>query len=404
MNRKIITVIVVALALMLVFTRIGVRRLTPEPVHVPETAPQEERKDETRGVVDQSENNDLTELPDQEAEMITFDELNFEITVIAENLEVPWEIIPLPDEDDWLISQRYGVVTSLQHGSVLSIDEVAHTGEGGLLGMTLHPEFRTNRFIYFYYTTQRAGGLMNRIVRFQYENQTFTNETLILDNIPGHRVHNGGRLAFGPDGFLYATTGDAAVTSLSQDLDNLAGKILRMTEEGDVPDDNPYENSFIYSYGHRNPQGLAWHPNFGTLFSSEHGPTRMDEINIIHPGKNYGWPEATCDDAPTEFEDPVSCYRDFTLAPSGMDFIDMERLDGTHLLVSGLRGGQIRHLSLDEDGIPKKEQPLFTDYGRIRTVRYHEGAVYFVTNNQDGRGNPAPNDDRMFRVDLIATQ
>ncbi len=398
MNRKILTVIVLLVVVALVFSRLGIRRLAPEPVHGPEEVELEVVENDEQQEPEQSENENDNET-DEEMEMLSFDALNFEVSVVAENLDVPWEIVPLPDEDDWLITQRGGLVTSLQHGDVMTIDEARHAGEGGLLGMALHPDFEENRRIYFYYTTQGADGPANRIVRFQYENQQFRNETLILDNIPGHQIHNGGRIAFGPDGYLYATTGDAAVTHLSQQRENLAGKILRMTEDGEVPEDNPFEGSLVYSYGHRNPQGLAWHPDNGTLYSSEHGPTRMDEINIILPGKNYGWPEVTCDAAPTEYEDPVSCYSDFTLAPSGMDFIDLEQLEGTHLFVTGLRGNQIRHLSLDDDGFPKEEQALFTDYGRIRTVRFHEDALYFITNNRDGRGNPASNDDRMFRVD-----
>lgn len=401
MNRKIVAAIAFLTVIALLFSRAGIWRLSPSPGNAPEEPEVEETEAEEneRETSEPEEGEDAEPAPEQET--FTFESITFDVSVVAENLEVPWEILPLPDEDDWLITQRGGLVTSLQHGDLIIIDEATHAGEGGLLGMELHPEFEENRSIYFYYTTRESTGPVNRIVRYQYENQTFSDETLILDNIPGHQIHNGGRIAFGPDGYLYATTGDAAEVHLSQQRDSLAGKILRMTDEGGIPADNPFEDSYIYSYGHRNPQGLAWHPDTEALYSSEHGPTRMDEVNIILPGKNYGWPEVTCDAAPTEYEDAVSCYSDFTLAPSGMDFLDIEGLEGSHLLVTGLRGNQIRHLSLDEEGMPIEEQALFTDYGRIRTVRFHEGSLYFITNNRDGRGNPAPDDDRMFRVDLI---
>lgn len=351
----------------------------------------------------------VTDVPEGEAnetesetvpEMFSFDDLDMEVTLMAENLEVPWEIIPLEDEDDWLIIQRNGEVISLNKGQLFSINGVTAVGEGGLLGMALHPSFSSNRQIYFYYTMRKSAGLVNRVVRYEFRNDALSGETMIIDDIPGHNVHNGGRIAFGPDGYLYITTGDAADTQLSQQTDSLAGKILRITDSGNIPADNPFAGSPVYSYGHRNPQGLAWHPVTGDLYASEHGPRSMDEVNLILPGRNYGWPVVTCDQAPTEFEDPVACYSGFTLAPSGMDFIDMEGLEGVHLLVAGLRGNQVRRLSLNEAGLPVEQEPLFTDYGRIRSVRVHEDSLYFITNNRDGRGTPVAPDDRMIRVTL----
>lgn len=333
-------------------------------------------------------------------EMFSFEDLDFEVAEMAENLEVPWEIIPLEDEDDWLIIQRNGEVLSLNKGQLFSINGVSAVGEGGLLGMALHPDFSSNRQIYFYYTMRKSAGLVNRVVRYEFRNDILSGETIIIDDIPGHSIHNGGRIAFGPDGYLYITTGDAGNTQLSQQTESLAGKILRITDTGGIPADNPFSGSPVYSYGHRNPQGLAWHPATGDLYASEHGPRSMDEVNLILPGRNYGWPVVTCEQAPTNYEDPVACYSEFTLAPSGMDFLDMEGLEGVHLLVAGLRGNQIRHLSLNENGLPMAQQPLFTEYGRIRSVRVYEGSLYFITNNLDGRGTPIATDDRMIRVTL----
>ncbi|MEK0348149.1 MAG: PQQ-dependent sugar dehydrogenase, partial [Nitrosopumilus sp.] len=156
----------------------------------------------------------------------------------------------------------------------------------------------------------------NRISRFVL-NDVLEEEFILLDNIPNARFHDGGRIKFGPDGKLYVTTGDATNPSSAQDVNSLAGKILRMNKDGSIPKDNPFEN-YVYSYGHRNPQGLAWHSITGELYSTEHGAARNDEINIIKPGKNYGWPMVEC--FGEGYENPIRCYKDFTLAPSGASF------------------------------------------------------------------------------------
>lgn len=399
-------VLIIILIVVLLIGWFGIRFLVPRMMFNPNDPAIEQSNEETDENQDfpdeteeQNEEADLPETNPVEA-LVSFDELKMETTVLAENLEVPWEIIPLEDEDDWLIIQRNGVVLTLKSGELFTLDGVSAVGEGGLLGAALHPEFNENRQVYFYYTTRTNAGLVNRVVRYAFRNEALSEETIIIDDIPGHNVHNGGRIAFGPDGYLYVTTGDAGNTALSQQTDSLAGKILRLKDNGDVPGDNPFSDSYVYSYGHRNSQGLAWHPVTGDLYASEHGPRSMDEVNLIQPGQNYGWPEVTCDQAPTDYEDPIACYSDFTMAPSGIDFIEMEALEGTHLLVAGLRGNQVRHLSLNEEGRPITQEPLFTEYGRIRSVRYHEGAIYFITNNRDGRGTPVDTDDRMIKVTL----
>lgn len=401
------TMFIIIFIIVLLTGWFGIRYLVPRMMFDPNDPALEQSNEET------NENQELpeteTEEPGEEAglpeidpdeEFVSFDELEMEITVLAENLEVPWEIIPLDDEDDWLIVQRNGEVISLKSGVLFTIEGVSAVGEGGLLGATLHPDFTENLQIYFYYTTNTNAGLTNRVVRYEFQNNVLSEETIIIDGIPGHSNHNGGRIAFGPDGYLYITTGDAGNTQLSQETDSLAGKILRLTDNGEVPGDNPFSGNPVYSYGHRNSQGLAWHPVTGELYASEHGPRSMDEVNLIQPGQNYGWPVVTCERAPTDYEDPIACYSDFTIAPSGMDFIEMETLEGTHLLVAGLRGNQVRLLSLDQEGLPITQEPLFTEFGRIRTVRYHEGAIYFITNNRDGRGTPIATDDRMMKVTL----
>ncbi len=346
-------------------------------------------------IVDDSEE---IEEDEHEPSRVSFDSLEFEAEVLQENLNIPWEIRYLHDEDDWLITQRSGELLSLNHGQVAVIDETAHIGEGGLLGMALDPDFNTNRYLYLYVTTDDGGQLINRILRYTYEDQALSERTMILDQIPGDSIHNGGRIAFGPDNLLYITTGDARDPDLSQQEESLAGKILRIAPDGSIPDDNPFPGSPVYSIGHRNPQGISWHPDTGDLYSSEHGPTRMDEVNLILPGRNYGWPIVTCDEAPTDYEDPVTCYSDFTLAPSGTTFYQPDFIEGTHLLVSGLRGNQVRRIELDDEGGVVTEEELFTEWGRIRAVHEMDGDIYLITSNHSGPGSPGPEDDRFIRL------
>ncbi len=401
-------VLIIVLIVVLLIGWFGIRFLIPRMMFNPNDPALEQGNQENEENQDTPDNENSSPAvngedspaTDAEGEKLSFDEMEMEITVLAENLEVPWEIIPLHEEDDWMIIQRNGEVISLKSGELFTVDGVSSIGEGGLLGVTLHPDYNGNRQVYFYYTTRKNTGLVNRVVRYEFRNDTLSNETIIVDDIPGNSNHNGGRIAFGPDGYLYITTGDAGDPQLSQQTDSLAGKILRLTENGEVPADNPFSGNPVYSYGHRNPQGLVWHPVTGELYASEHGPRSMDEVNLIQSGQNYGWPEVTCNQAPTEYEDPIACYSDFTMAPSGIDFVDMEALEGTHLLVAGLRGNQVRHLSLNKEGTPITQEPLFTEYGRIRSVRYYEGAIYLITNNRDGRGTPIDTDDRMIKVTL----
>jgi glucose/arabinose dehydrogenase len=215
-----------------------------------------------------------------------------EPTIITDNLQVPWGIAFLPD-GDILVTERPGTVLRIGADQQRhSIAGVLHRGEGGLLGIALHPDFASNHWIYVYLTTASAGGTTNRVERYRYENDQLTDRTEILSNIPGAIYHDGGALAFGPDGMLYVTAGDATNEPLAQDTQSLAGKILRLRDDGSIPSDNPFGNA-VYSYGHRNPQGLAWDDQ-GRLWATEHGRsgvrTGYDELNLIERGKNYGWP------------------------------------------------------------------------------------------------------------------
>ena len=313
----------------------------------------------------------------------------YKIEILAESLDTPWATDFLPN-GNMIFTERNGRVSTL-HGKeikVIANINVSEISESGLLGIAIDPEFEKNKFVYVYYTHENG----NRISRFKL-NEGLEDEHILLDNIPNARFHDGGRLKFGHDGKLYATTGDATVPSSAQDINSLAGKILRMNKDGSIPADNPFGN-YAYSYGHRNPQGLAWHPISKQLYASEHGPTRNDEINIIVKGENYGWPKE-CDEISEEYTNPIRCYTEFTLAPSGIAFYKNE------LYVAGLRGTQLRKIVFDDDHKTiLSEEELFSDLGRIREVVEHDGYLYITTSNRDGRGIPRVNDDKIIRVKL----
>lgn len=322
-------------------------------------------------------------------------EKDFERQILIENLDTPWSIDFLPD-DRMIFTERPGRVSIYDKGitKVIAELDVDEKSEAGLLGIAVDPDFNNNNYVYLYYT--RNGG--NRVSRFEVNtiDDGLEKEVIILDEIPSARFHDGGRIKFGSDDKLYITTGDAVIPSSSQDINSLAGKILRINKDGSIPEDNPFGN-FVYSLGHRNPQGIVWHPTSGELYSSEHGPTRNDEINIIEKGKNYGWPTVECDDVSQEYENSIRCFSDFTLAPSSIAFY------GGDLYVSGLRGEQLRRFVLDTDGRTLLfEEELFADLGRIRDVVYYDGFLYIATSNLDGRGIPRVGDDKIIRARIIS--
>jgi glucose/arabinose dehydrogenase len=327
-------------------------------------------------------------------------DFDYEIEIIGKGLEIPWEIAPLPD-GRFLVTERPGRVIVLDSGKKYEVPDVEHIGEGGLLGMAISPDFMESRQLFLYYTYRAGNRILNRVSRFTLGEETLTDEIYILDEIPGARFHNGGRIKFGPDEKLYITTGDAQEPNLSQNINSLAGKILRINPDGSIPEDNPFEDSPVFAYGLRNPQGMSWHPVSGALFASDHGPNSQDEINLIQPGKNYGWPIVTCLEGQTQYEDPVSCYSDFTLAPSGIDFLPWDNLDESPLYVAGLRGNMVMRIDIDDEEGMVRQEEFFRDYGRIRTIVYYEGSLYVATNNRDGRGVPGENDDMILKITPI---
>lgn len=327
-------------------------------------------------------------------------DLKYETQVIAKGLKIPWEIVPMPD-GKFLITEREGGVSLLEDGEVYKVSGIKSKGEGGLLGMALSPDFKDDNIIYLYYTYEEEKDTYNKVSQFNFKENTLSDEKVIIDKIPGSKFHNGGRIKFGPDDKLYITTGDSQNESLSQDKESLAGKILRINPDGTIPSDNPFPKSPVFALGLRNPQGLAWHPVSKELFASDHGPNdAKDEVNLIKPGKNYGWPNVTCDVKDSEYESPTTCYEDFTLAPSGIDFVQEEGSQKVSLYVAGLRGNRVMKINLDEKSNFISEESILEDFGRIRTVVYHDGDIYIATNNKDGRGIAKKGDDKIIKVNI----
>lgn len=311
-----------------------------------------------------------------------------ESQILVTGLNTPWSIDFLPNET-LIFTERGGKVNLLDGEKVITVGNISvkAEGESGLLGIAVDPEFDKNKYIYLYYTAQDS----NRISRFVL-NQKLENETILLEGIPSAQIHNGGRLKFGPDGKLYATTGEAGQKPLAQDINSLAGKILRLNKDGSVPPDNPFKN-YVWSYGHRDPQGITWDIEKGIMYESEHGQTRNDEINIIEKGGNYGWPLEQGNNTTGKYINPMVYYNDFTLAPSGIAYLNSD------LYVAGLRGNQLRQLVLSTDGRNVTSQnALFTNLGRIRDVVEHDGYLYICTCNRDGRGVPQVGDDKIIRI------
>lgn len=314
--------------------------------------------------------------------------------VIATDLEIPWNINK--QDNTFYMSQRPGYIIKVNGDSgsktVQNVEvtkEVLHSGEGGLLGFILTPDFDASQEAIAYHTYRRDGAVFNRIIVLKLNGNTWTERGIILEGIPGGRIHNGGRIQIGPDGKLYATAGDAGNPENAQNIQSLGGKILRMNLDGMIPNDNPFTNSYVYSYGHRNPQGLAWDQN-GNLYSSEHGLQAHDEINLIEPGKNYGWPVIEGDEQAPNMVSPLYQSGDVTWAPSGI------AIKNNKIYVANLRGERILVFDLTD----KTVNTFFENAGRMRDVLIEDNALYTITNNRDGRGTPREGDDKLFRLPL----
>lgn len=335
------------------------------------------------------------------------------VETLVSGLDTPWDLAWGPDGAIW-VTERGGTISRVNaaSGSVERVGQIGvrEVSESGLMGLAFHPDWEAQPYVFVAHSYGQS--VRNRLVRMRYEGGRLGQPEVVLDDVPGNRNHNGSRLAVGPDGHIYMTTGDAGRGERSQDRGSLAGKILRLTLDGDPAPGNPF-GSPVFSYGHRNPQGLVFHPATGVLYSAEHGPGDNDEVNLIRIGGNYGWPEVhgSCD-GDTSGEEafcrendvvgPLSAWTP-TVGTSGMDIYESDRIPGWRgsLLVASLRGAALFRLELSEDGaeVVEREALFRGEFGRLRDVLVGPGGeVYLATSNRDGRGSPADDDDRILRI------
>jgi glucose/arabinose dehydrogenase len=353
------------------------------------------------------------------SQVLTLDSTSLTVRVLAENLDTPWEILWGPDDHIWM-TERRGVVSRIDTTTgevqvLLDISETVDEGsENGMLGMVLHPNFTDpdSQYVYIVYTYYGTAPT-ERLVRYTYDVDTLVDEYILLDDIPSGYYHIGSRLLILPDRTILMSTGDVGSASYAQDTSRLNGKFLRLNLDGSVPDDNPIPGSYVWSLGHRNPQGLVRAP-YGTIYSSEHGPSNDDEINVITKLGNYGWPDVQgyCD-LPAEEAfctaynviEPLMAWTP-TIATCGLDYYGHDVIpEWKHsLLLATLKEDDLRVLKLNEagDGILSEQIFFNNEYGRLRDVCVSPGGeIFLATSNRDGRGNdgfPVVTDDRIIKV------
>lgn len=337
--------------------------------------------------------------------------VDYKYTAVASNLYVPWSIV-FPTTDSMYIAQRSGEILYYKNSqpqvNFYKFSEISATNEEGLMGMVLDPDYPNSPYIYTSLAYEENNQMFVKVVRLTDVNNQATETKILLDKIPAAKFHAGSRLRFGPDQKLYITTGDATKKEIAQDLNSLGGKILRMNKDGSIPEDNPFSNSYIYSYGHRNPQGIDFDPVSGVLFSTEHGPSLFDgaaggdEINRILAGKDYGWPKVSHTESTPEAIDPLLVFTPAVAPASGVFYTGDKypSLKNTFLF-GGLRGEGIFVIYLDESRQKVKSyEKLNITEGRIRDIAVSpDGYIYFSTSNKDGRGTANDKSDQIFKLE-----
>jgi glucose/arabinose dehydrogenase len=339
--------------------------------------------------------------------------VRFKVEKVIGGLEVPWSIVWAPD-GRMFFTERPGRVRVFEKGALnpkplFVVSDVEKSGESGLMSVALHPQFSSNHFLYLSYAYS-TGGVRVRVVRFREAPEGLVDGKVIIEDLPAAQFHAGCRIRFGPDGKLYITTGDATQRQLAQKLDSLAGKTLRLNDDGSVPQDNPFvgqQNARpeIWSVGHRNAQGMDWQPGSNLMFQTEHGPSGFDgpgggdEVNIVEQGKNYGWPIIHHTQARAGLESPLLEYTPACAPASGTFYRGsaFPKFKG-NFFFGCLRGERLIRVALDGRKVLEQED-LVKEYGRIRDVAEGpDGYLYFSTSNRDGRGKPAEDDDRIMRL------
>ncbi len=343
----------------------------------------------------------------------TTQSIDYSVQEIARGLEIPWSIV-FTDPNRMLIAERPGKIKVMVNEKfsnnpvVYEFTEVSTTGEEGLMSLVLDPDYIDNKILFAAVAYENDGHSWVKVVSMIDRGDSLQLGKIIIDKIPAAKFHSGTALVFGPDKKLYISTGDATDKTQAQNLDSLSGKILRINPDGTIPNDNPYPNSPVFSYGHRNPQGLAWHSN-GKLYESEHGPSLIDgpaggdEINLIQAQKNYGWPLVSHTKKLEGTEQPLQIFTPAE-APASLMVYTGKTVPQfqNNLFFGALKGEGLMRLIIDptdSSKITRVEKLAEVNYGRIRAVTQGpDGAIYFSTSNRDGRGKPANNDDRIFKI------
>jgi len=334
------------------------------------------------------------------------------VEAVVGGLTVPWSVV-FPAENRILIAERGGSIREVIDGEMAAdplyvVPDVAGTDEDGLMGMALDPHYTDNRLLVACYAYLKGNQTFNRVIRLRDEGSALAKDGVILEEIPSARYHAGCRTRFGPDGRLYITTGDALTPEAAQDAESLAGKILRINPDGSIPADNPFPGSPVFSLGHRNPQGLDWHPDTGSLYATEHGPSGFDgppggdEINLIKPGGNYGWPLVSHDEALAGTQPPLVQFTPAE-APASARFYDSDVLPmfTGDFFFGALRGEGLVRVRIDpaHPAMVEQVEKIVDDVGRVRDVAVGpDGLIYFTTSNMDGRGTPIDGDDHLYRI------
>ncbi len=319
--------------------------------------------------------------------------------MIATGIDVPWGLTFLPNGDALVAERNSAQILQVPAKGgepkvvykVPGVKPSGEGGEGGLLGLAVSPDYATDKTVYAYYTAADD----NRIARFQLDGGS---PEVIFDGLAKNTFHNGGRIAFGPDGLLYVGTGDAGNTANAQNLKSNNGKILRLTPEGDPAPGNPENGSPVYSFGHRNVQGLAWDAQ-GRLFASEFGQNKLDEVNLIEPGHDYGWPnvEGKGDTDGRKYTNPLVTWSTDDASPSGI------AIAGNTIYVAALKGQRLWTIPLNNGSTGKPKAYFEGKYGRLRTVAVApDGSLWLTTSNTDGRGDVRSGDDRILRFTSAA--
>jgi aldose sugar dehydrogenase len=347
---------------------------------------------------------------------INIGETIVDTSTIITGLDTPWEILWGTDNHIW-ITERQGKISRLnpatgEHKNLLTITGVHEQSESGLLGMALHPDFPDSSYLYVVYN-YFTNSIRERLVRYTYTGETLTSPIILLDNLQGAPNHNGSRIVIDRNYKLFMTTGDAQNAALSQNLSSLLGKVLRINLDGSVPDDNPIAGSYIWTWGHRNPQGLLIAPD-GKIYSSEHGPNSDDEINLIEKGRNYGWPDVNgfCNTTAeisfctaNNVKEPLFAWTP-TLAVAGIAYYTHDAIPQwkNTILMSSLKASRMESLSMSPDGLQVTGTSTWFQnwFGRLRDVCVSpDGRVFLAVSNKDGRGSPKAIDDRIVQIRAV---